>query len=294
VRASIGPSDPSYPPGLIDISSPSFRLAGKLPAGPGVAIVGSRTASAEALEFTCTLAAELAASGVAIWSGGALGIDTAAHEGAVEAGKPTVVVLGSGLDCLYPEENVALFEKVERSGGALLSLFEDDAPAATAHFLKRNGVLAAATAMTLVIECDVRSGARSTAARAKRLRRPVGVVLQAPWSGWGAGCYAEYRQGATVIQEARDVLDVVAAGQQLSLFSDRAPLHQGPTLTDLERSVVCAVADGSVSLDDLCQALSLPAASVCVLVMDLTLRGHLVETSRGLRPGAGTGRTLPP
>lgn len=259
-----------------------------------MAIVGSRTASAEALQFTRELSAELAASGVAIWSGGALGIDTAAHEGAVEAGQPTVVVLGSGLDCLYPAENVELFERVLGSGGGLLSLFEDDAPAITAHFLKRNGVLAAATAMTVVIECDVRSGARSTAARAKRLRRPVGVVLQAPWSAWGAGCYGEHRQGATVIHGARDVLDVVAAGQQLSLFSDQSAAHQGPNLTDLERSVVRAVADGSAGLDDLCRALELPAASVCVLVMELTLRGHLVETPRGLRPGPGTGRTLPP
>jgi DNA processing protein len=274
VRLSIDPSHPSYPSRLLELAPYALRVEGELPRGLGVAIVGTRNATEDAL------AKKLAQQGLVIWSGGALGIDSAAHRGALDAGKPTVVVLGSGLDRLFPPENVELFRDVVHGGGAVVSIFADDDQAMPTRFLQRNRVLAGASSMTIVVECDPRSGARSAARHAFDLHRPIGVVLQGPWLNWGAGCYLEYHH---------DVLKLLGLDKkQLSLDLDASPPD---TLSDLERSVVRAVSEGHDNLDHLCEALSLPPASVCALVMDLTLRGHLAETPRGLRPAASTGKT---
>jgi DNA processing protein len=283
VRLSIDPSHPSYPSRLLELDPYVLRVEGELTKAPGVAIVGTRTPTADAVAFARQLATDLAEQGLVIWSGGALGIDTAAHQGALDVGKPTVAVLGSGLDHVFPPENAEFFRDVVAAGGALVSLLDDREQADRHHFLRRNRVLAGATEMTIVVECDHRSGARSAARNAHELRRPLGVVLQGPWLSWGAGCYLEYQlHGAQVIQSSNDVLKRLGLDKkQLSLDLDVVPRDK---LSDLERSVVRAVASGHSNLDDLCEALSLPAASVCALVMDLTLRGHLLETSRGLRP----------
>ena len=111
------------------------------------------------------------------WSGGALGIDAAAHRGALAAGAPTVVVIGSGVARPTPHEHESLFEQVIACGGALVSRLDDEAPARTPHYHARNAVLAAATRLTLVIECGLRSGALSTARHATTLGRPVAFVL---------------------------------------------------------------------------------------------------------------------
>ncbi|MBL8742781.1 MAG: DNA-processing protein DprA, partial [Myxococcales bacterium] len=167
MRLSIDVSHSAYPPRLLECRPYTLRVDGELPRGIGVAIVGTRRATEDALRFTRSLAGELAEAGVAIWSGGALGIDAAAHEGALSVGKPTVVVLGSGLDRLFPPENVALFHAIVAGGGALLSIFDDDELPTPPRFLRRNRVLAAATSMTIVVECGYRSGARSAARHAR-------------------------------------------------------------------------------------------------------------------------------
>lgn len=293
MRLSIDVSHPSYPRRLLELEPYTLRVDGTLPTGLGVAIVGTRNATDDALRFARKLAANLAEQGLVIWSGGALGIDSAAHRGALDAQKPTVVVLGSGLDSLFPPENEAFFREVVEAGGALVSIVDDREQAARPVFFRRNRVLAGATEMTIVVECDMRSGARNAAKHAHDMRRPIGVVLQGPWLAWGAGGYLEYQQhGAHVIQGYQDVLKLLGLDQkQLSFDLDSAPPE---TLTDLERSVVRAVSEGHDNLDHLCEALSLPPASVCALVMDLTLRGHLLETQRGLRPAASTGKTRSP
>ncbi len=293
MRLSIDVSHPSYPRRLLELEPFELRVEGTLPTGLGVAIVGTRNATDDALRFARRLAAQLAEQGLVIWSGGALGIDSAAHRGALDAQKPTVAVLGSGLDCLFPKENEALFRDVVEAGGALASIVDDREQAARHHFFRRNRVLAGATEMTIVVECDVRSGARNAAGHAHDIGRPIGVVLQGPWLACGAGGYLEYQQhGAHVIQGYQDVLKLLGLDQkQLSLDLDAPPRDK---LSDLERSVVRAVGEGRDNLDELCEALSLPAASVCAVVMDLTLRGHLLETPRGLRPATSTGKRAPP
>ncbi|WP_433926778.1 DNA-processing protein DprA [Sorangium cellulosum] len=211
----IHPSDPSYPAPLwalvteSEAAPPTLYVRGALPARPGIAIVGTRAASDEALRFTRELAAALGEAGYSIWSGGARGVDAAAHEGALEARAPTVVVSGGGHAHPYPREHAALFDRVVAAGGALLARVPDDTPPLPALFLQRNAVLAALTRATVVVEAGIESGARSAAAAARRLGRHLCVVPHAPWSPRGVGCALELVGGARPIMRAADVIDVL-------------------------------------------------------------------------------------
>ncbi|MEP7126437.1 MAG: DNA-processing protein DprA [Byssovorax sp.] len=206
----ITPTDPAYPAALADLARkgalPSLYLRGPLPTLPGVAIVGTRQPTAEALSFTRELVTRLAAEGLAIWSGGALGIDAAAHETALACGAPTVVVMGGGLDRPYPKAHVALYERVLAAGGALLARVPDETDPNPGGFHLRNELLAAITAVTVVIQAGYQSGARSTARAARRLGRPLGVVPHAPWDEAGRGCALELAHGARAITRAADVI----------------------------------------------------------------------------------------
>src|SRR5690348_13223843 len=121
----ITPADPGYPEALVRLAPegtpPTLYLRGALPHARGVAVVGTREPTAEAAAFTRALVRDLAAQGLSIWSGGALGIDAAAHEAALACGAPTVVVMGGGLGRPYPREHAPLFERVVAHGGALLA-----------------------------------------------------------------------------------------------------------------------------------------------------------------------------
>ena len=208
---SIAPDDPSYPSALAALGSserppPTLYLRGRLPELPGVAIVGTRAPSEEAAAFARALAGALAREGVAVWSGGAIGIDAAAHEGALEAGGVTVLVAGGGLDRPYPPQHRDLFDRVVERGGALVARVPDGTPPTPPHFLQRNEVLAALTTVTVVVQAGLASGARSTAAAARRLGRALCVVPNPPWDPRGQGCALELARGAVAIYEVGDVL----------------------------------------------------------------------------------------
>ncbi|MBW2524134.1 MAG: DNA-processing protein DprA, partial [Deltaproteobacteria bacterium] len=142
---------------------PEVYLRGTLPAPTGIAVVGTRRATGEALAFTRGLVADLAGAGFSIWSGAARGIDRAAHEAAIQAGAPTAIVAPTGLDHPYPADHADLYRRVVARGGALISLWPDGSKAKRSQFLKRNRLLAALTAATVIVEAPTRSGARSTA-----------------------------------------------------------------------------------------------------------------------------------
>ena len=155
---------------------------------PRVAIVGSRRADPEACHFAFTLGRVLAASGVTVVSGGAFGIDAAAHRGALAAGASgrTLAVIGSGLDHLYPPAHLPLFEAIVRQG-AVLSHLPDEVPPLPHLFLERNGLIAALATAVVVVQAPVRSGALSTARAALELGRPLWVCPAAPWDVRGQG-----------------------------------------------------------------------------------------------------------
>lgn len=201
----------SLPPRCRDLPQPPLRLnlRGVLPAGGSVAIVGTRRPSNEAQAFARELAGELAAAGVVILSGGARGIDTAAHRGALDVGGRTVVVAPSGYHRPYPRENAALFQEIVSHGGGYLSEPGGDAPASLPAFFRRNAIMVSLSTVVVVVEAGFRSGARNAAAVARRLGRPLFVVPSAPWNPRGLGCIIELQQGARPLLNHRDVLRVL-------------------------------------------------------------------------------------
>ena len=179
---------------------------GELAASPSVAIVGARRCSRAALAFTRTLTAELAARGVAVISGLALGIDAAAHDGALAGGGRTIAVLGCGIDRLYPRTNDDLAHRViER--GAVVSEWGPGVEPAPWRFPVRNRLVAALADATVVVEASRRSGALITADHALALGRDVLAVPGSPWSELGQGTLKLLRAGAIPVGSAADVLD---------------------------------------------------------------------------------------
>ncbi|HTM45189.1 MAG TPA: DNA-processing protein DprA [Polyangiaceae bacterium] len=186
-------------------------LHGSVPQGPCVGIVGTRRPSFEAAAYAFQLAQCLACYGVTVISGGALGIDTQAHEGALAGGGKTVIVGPSSFDRPYPSENAALFARAVHSGGAYLSAFEKQVPARNAHFFARNSFLVSLCHALVVVEAPLRSGARNAALWARRLRKPLFVVPAPPWNPRGLGCIVELKLGALPLYSYRDILQCLGA-----------------------------------------------------------------------------------
>lgn len=188
-------------------------VRGKVPTGCGVAVVGTRAPTPEALAYTAELVGELAIHGIAIWSGGARGIDGAAHEAALKHGVPTVLVAPTGLDNPYPSEHAGLYETLAAGAGALVSLWPDDSHPMIPRFLQRNRLLVSLTAATIVVQAPLQSGARHAAGEARKLGRPLFVVPHCPWIPEGLGCVKELLAGAVPFWSAAQVL--AAAGGPL-------------------------------------------------------------------------------
>jgi DNA processing protein len=174
---------------------------------PSVAIVGTRAATPYGKHLARAFARDLGAAGCCIVSGLALGIDAAAHEGALEAGAPTVGVLGGGHARFFPRRNRELAERM-LSNGAVLSPFPPDQCAQPWHFLARNAIVAALAEAVVVIEAPARSGALNTANWAAP-RIPVLAVPGDVDRAHAAGCHALIRDGAILARGAADVLEVL-------------------------------------------------------------------------------------
>ena len=204
---------PQYPASLKEISDPPAFLfvRGSLPDAntPAIGIVGSRRATPYGRAVAERFSRELANKGIVIVSGGALGIDTAAHRGAVEAGGDTVAVLGCGLDVDYPKENRELFDRILSEGGALISEYSPGAQPDYWRFPLRNRIISGMTLGTLVVEAPVKSGALITADRVAEQGRVLMTVpanIDRPMS---AGSNELLRSGATPVLDIQDILYAV-------------------------------------------------------------------------------------
>ncbi len=286
--------DRDYPHLLRDLGSPPDPLCvrGELLGGPAVAIVGTRKATAKALSFAHDLASRMASRGVTVWSGGAVGIDAAAHRGALDAGGVSVAVVPTGFDHCYPKEHRGLYDEIVDKGGAIISPFQVDQQPTFPAFHHRNAVLAALTMATVVVEAPIKSGARSTAAAARRLRRPLFVVPYAPWQTEGEGNVLELRRrGTTVFDEAIlcRLLGVPGghagpAGARAAGEGSTAGAGTNEVLAGL--SPACSVVFYAASTtprhtDDLCSKTGLAAALVQEALLTLTLQAVLVEGPSG-------------
>jgi DNA processing protein len=204
---------PGYPDRLMDLGRPPAQLwvMGEVPAAgrPIVAIVGARAASTASCRRARALAAELGRLGVAIVSGGAYGIDAAAHQGALDAGAATFAVLGCGVDVVYPDRHDQLFAAISTQGG-LLSEYPPGLTARAGQFPARNRIIAALADLVIVVEASWRSGALSTVAEARHLGRPVMATPGSP----GTDRLLGRRSGAPVHEEAgADSVRALLAGR---------------------------------------------------------------------------------
>ena len=177
---------------------------------PAVAIVGSRAASAVALETAARLAADLAARGITVVSGLARGVDSAAHRGALETGR-TIAVLGSGLDRIYPREHAALADEIARAG-LVVSEYPPGTPPLPFHFPMRNRLISGLSRAVVVIEASEKSGSLITAACALEQGRDVMAVPGNVLSGRNRGGHALIRDGAKIVECADDIVEELGLG----------------------------------------------------------------------------------
>ncbi len=207
--AIVTPLDRRFPAALAEIPDPPpvLYMRGRLDEGVArVAVVGSRRASAYGRRVAAGLAAGLAARGVEVVSGGARGIDTCAHRGALEGEGRTVAVLGSGFLDPYPPENAPLFEEIA-GRGALVGEFPLDTPPRAENFPRRNRLLSGLSAAVVVVEAALRSGSLTTAAHALDQGREVMAVPGPVSSDQSAGCHRLIQQGARLVQRVEDVIE---------------------------------------------------------------------------------------
>lgn len=298
----ISPDDPTFPPALLEMPlrglAPCQELyvRGAWPPMPGVAIVGTRKPTPEAERFTRTLAQAVVDAGWAVWSGGALGIDAAAHEAAIERGGSTVVVCPSGLAELFPPAHRGLFASVVANGGTLVSPFEDHVHPERFRFHRRNDVLACLTIASVVVQAAVISGARSTARAARRLGRPLFAVPHAPWDPIGLGCAVELANGARPLLSAKHLVasldEVARAAGRATREHACAPVphashapdpqaHASHALSPQATRVLEAIGETSIHIDDLCDRTALPFATVTAALLTLTLQAVVVEAPAG-------------
>ena len=224
------PGDPEWPSQLDDLGDARpvvlwLRGAADLRFAclRSVAMVGSRAATAYGSHVATELAADLAACGWTIVSGGAYGIDACAHRGALMAGGCTAAVLASGLSFAYPKGHDALFTEICRTGLMVSECPPDKAPNRPG-FLVRNRVIAALSRGTIVVEAALRSGAINTARHARELNRPVLAVPGPITSEQSAGCHELIREwDATCVTSAREVFEMVAPLGAAEVEGEREP-----------------------------------------------------------------------
>lgn len=241
-----------------------------------VAIVGTRAASAHGRCLAHTMAAELAAQGIAILSGLALGIDGAAHAGALSAGGVTIAVLGGGHARFFPQRNSGLAERILASGGVVLSPYPPEHPARPHQFSARNGVVAALADAVVVVEAPVRSGALNTAGWAAG-RIPVMAVPGEVDRPSVAGCLALIRDGATLVRNARDILEEL----HVQISPAHPQLTLAPPSDPLGCAILAALADGESGFDQLLTRCAAPAPTLLAALTRLELAGRIEA-----RPGA--------
>ncbi len=209
------------PTGLWVVGTGSLRLL----ALRSVAVVGARACTAYGAHVAGDLAAQLAERGWVVVSGGAYGIDAAAHRGALTVGGPTVGVLACGVDVAYPRGNTSLIRRIAEQGLLVSELPPGEHPTRF-RFVLRNRVIAALTRGTVVVEAALRSGALSTARRARDLNRHTMGVPGPVTSELSAGVHALIRSGAaTVVTDAAEVVELIGA-----IGEDLAPQRGGPVL----------------------------------------------------------------
>jgi len=276
-------ADAQYPAALLETADPPLLLYAQgrielLGARDTLAIVGSRSPSAQGRDNARAFAAHFAQAGWCVVSGLALGIDGAAHEGALGAGGATVAVLGTGIDRIYPARHATLARHIAREG-LLLSEFPLGTPPLRSNFPLRNRIIAGLARGTLVVEAAVQSGSLITARQAVEAGREVFAIPGSIHSPQSRGCHALIKQGAKLVESAGDVLAEFGPPP-----TSRTPATSGEPAeaTAAPDPLLDALGYDPVSLDALAARTGWPAADLAARLLELELAGHLQRLPGGL------------
>ncbi len=275
-------ADERYPPLLREIHDPPPRLYVRgdplVLLRPQLAIVGARRASAAGLRLARDIAAALAAAQLVVCSGLALGIDGAAHRGALDAGGATIAVLGTGVDTIYPRRHGSLGAAIVGSG-CLVSEFPPDTEPLPYHFPRRNRIISGMSLGTLVVEAALPSGSLITASTAMEQGREVFALPWSPLHEGGAGCLKLLREGAVMVTGVQDILDELGAmgGCQRELLQAMVAGAVDPEAKDLLECMGYEVA----GVDDLARCCGRPAAALLPLLSRLELAGAIQRAPGG-------------
>ena len=266
--------DDIYPPLLKTIADPPFVLYVRgelLPQDEwAVGVVGTRAASVYGRESARTLAGQLAANGVTVVSGLALGIDTSAHTAALDAGGRTVAVLGSGVDVIYPYRNRALAERIIAQG-AIISEFPMGTHPDSGNFPRRNRIISGLSLGVLMVEGAKRSGARITVDYALSQGREVFAVPGNIFSKGSAGPNSLIQQGAKLVSGVDDILDEL----NLTMVSQHVEAQTIIPDTPTEAAVLAHLSADPVHIDELGQLTHIAAAELSGTLTMMELKGQV-------------------
>ena len=248
-----------------------------------IAIVGSRRHTAYGLQMARTLARELAATGWCIISGLARGIDTAAHQGALDADGPTVAILGNGLDIVYPPENLDLYRRIADTG-TLLSEFPLGRPADRQTFPMRNRIISGIARALIVIESDTSGGSMITAKFATEQNRLVCALPGRADQPTSRGCHALIRDGATLVTTADEILQEL--GEPTARAPNRTPtqptLPLAPPANATEAEILQNLSGGlALSPDALAEKTHRPIPELMGTLLMMELNRLVQKTSDG-------------
>ena len=272
-------TDPEYPALLREIPDPPpyLYVCGKLDGSPrNIAVVGSRNATEYGTSITQKLCADLSAFGITIISGMAVGIDTAAHRGALAGRGRTIAVLGSGLNNIYPSENVDLFKRISENG-AVISEFTLDTQPEAHNFPIRNRIISGMSLGTVVAEATRKSGSLITARLAAEQNREVFAVPGSIQPFKSTGTHTLIKQGAKLVENAQDVLE------ELSAFIDAPEVirHQDPNrktqnlslLTPEELAVYKLLSPYPEHIDTIVRKTAIEPGKLLSILLQLELNG---------------------
>ncbi|WP_166252972.1 DNA-processing protein DprA [Marinobacter salicampi] len=303
----IGWDSAQYPEALANIHDAPLLLYARGDTGllqrPQIGIVGSRSATRGGLEHARQFAAALSESGFLVTSGLALGVDGAAHAGALDAGFPTAAVVGTGLDVIYPRQHSKLTEDIA-SQGVIVSDLPPGTPARPAHFPQRNRIISGLSRGVLVIEASPRSGSLITARLALEQGREVFAIPGSIHNPQARGCHQLIRQGATLVESVADIEAELSAWgvvqrpirirpkpERREDSVPKAPVSGDAASSSFAESnlaareivVLKALGYDPASTDQLCATTALPAEELMQSLLLLEMEGLVTPTPGGFQ-----------
>ncbi|MFQ5993498.1 MAG: DNA-processing protein DprA [Acidiferrobacterales bacterium] len=277
--------DSDYPPLLHEIGQPPLVLFvigdKRVLADPQLAIVGSRNATPGGCENAAAFAHALAVAGLTITSGLALGIDGAAHQGALAAGGQTVAVLGTGIDRVYPRQHQELAQSISHSG-ALVSEFALGTAAKAENFPRRNRIISGLSLGALVVEAAIQSGSLITARCAVDQGREVFAIPGSIHSPHSRGCHALIRQGAKLVETAQDVVEELGALVPVARAQAQESIGPDTKITDPRVSELLQyIGYDPVTVDTLVERSGLTADYISSMLLEMELQGIIKSCPGG-------------